>query len=272
MFAFLGDEKSLDTIDGLYRNPREDWIDERSWISILTASSSFADVPGLEREMRGHMPIDKIEAIARAGESGRILVVSTTNVDTGVMHTWDMVEESERAVKTSDPSRVHALYLASAAIPAVFPPREIDGGLQVDGGVSGNILYGVRFAMDDPFIVTWDELHPGAPEPKVRYWVLFNNQVKPAPKIVLPNWADVAMRSLNTLTRASTITALRHLFTREAAARLRHSASIEVRYVAVPDDWVPPTDKAFDRATMNALADLGESMGADAASWITKSP
>jgi len=45
-----------------------------------------------------------------------------------------------------------------------------------------------------------------------------------------------------------------------------------VRIVSVPDGWVPPVAEAFAKKTMNALADLGERMGADPASWRVSPP
>ena len=42
---------------------------------------------------------------------------------------------------------------------------------------------------------------------------------------------------------------------------------MEVRLVSIPDDWVPPVPGTFNKETMNNLADLGERMGADPASW-----
>jgi hypothetical protein len=47
---------------------------------------------------------------------------------------------------------------------------------------------------------------------------------------------------------------------------------VEVRYVAVPDDWVPPKPGIFDKDVMNALADMGERMGADPTSWRQEDP
>jgi hypothetical protein len=73
-------------------------------------------------------------------------------------------------------------------------------------------------------------------------------------------------------TRAATLTAIRHLFAQAEIARLKHGGEVEVRVVAVPNDFVPPKAGVFIKETMNALADLGERMGADPASWQTESP
>ena len=92
------------------------------------------------------------------------------------------------------------------------------------------------------------------------------------PQVTAPNWPAVVSRSLEMGTRASTLTALRHLYSMSEVARLKHGVTIEVRFVAVPGDWVPPKPGVFVAETMNNLADLGERMGADPASWQTDPP
>jgi Patatin-like phospholipase len=51
-FAFLGDDKSIESVLTLYRNPKPDWVKTRWPFYFLPANESFATVPGLEREMR----------------------------------------------------------------------------------------------------------------------------------------------------------------------------------------------------------------------------
>ena len=55
-------------------------------------------------------------------------------------------------------------------------------------------------------------------------------------------------------------------------SRLKRHADVEVRYVMIPDDWSPPVAGTFVKETMNNLADLGEKMGADPASWSAEPP
>ena len=54
-------------------------------------------------------------------------------------------------------------------------------------------------------------------------------------------------------------------------SRLKRNADVEVRVVSIPGDWVPPVPGVFKKETMNNLADLGEKMGADPASWSNES-
>ena len=141
-FAFLGDARSLDTIVALYRHPGPDLVKQRWPLYFLPANESFATVPGLERELRARVDLAMIRRIADASRQGRFLLVNTSDVDDGSSWVWDVGSEAQRAVDSGDVERVHRILLASSGIPRAFPFREIDGALYVDGGITGNILYG----------------------------------------------------------------------------------------------------------------------------------
>jgi len=272
-FAFLGDEASIEKIVHLYRNPRKDWVRRRRLASIL-GGNSFAEIPGLERELDKALDLGSLGRIADAGETGRLLLVGTTNIDNEEMCVWDMVAEARDAVAGGNAGRSRQVLLASAAIPGAFPPRQIDGALHVDGGVTGNILYGARRTGrdNDAFVARWQEAYPGVPAPKLRYWIIFNNEVRWPPEIVQPRWSNILLKTSTASTRAATLNSIRTLFLQADLARRKYAADVEVRFVAVPDGWIPPKPGSFDRQTMNALADLGEHMGADPSSWRTDPP
>jgi hypothetical protein len=269
-FAFLGDAQSTDEIVNLYRNPQEDWVKQRGILYFLPDNISFAEVPGLEREMQKHITADMVRRIAKAGADGRVLMVNTTDLDTGTSRVFDLVTEAQRADSSGQLDRIHNIMLASAGIPGAFPFRIIDGELYVDGGVTGNIIYGGRIAEEDSLPALWQKAYPNLPIPKFRFWVIFNNQFRPMPEVVAPNWPAVISRSLETSTRAATSTAIRHLFAMAEISRLKRKADVEVRVVSIPPDWSPPVPGTFKKETMNSLTDLGEKMGADPASWSDK--
>ncbi len=271
-FAYLGDDDSINTIENIYRHPQKDWVKERWPFYFWPTNQSFATVPGLERELRERVDMAFLSRIAAESRSNRALLVNTTDVDNGDMWVWDVGQEAQHAVQTGDSSRVLQVLLASAGIPAAFPFRIIDGVMYVDGGITGNILYGGRMAEESSFPAVWQKDYPNLAIPKVRYWVIFNNQIKPSPQVTEPRWPAVFSRSMEMSTRAATITSMRHLFAQAEISRLKRNATIEVRVVAVPDNWVAPEPGVFVPQTMNALTDLGEKMGADPSSWMTKSP
>jgi hypothetical protein len=271
-FAWLGQADDDDRVVQLYRNPRKDWVKQRWPLYFLPYHVSFAEVPGLERAMKETFDRRMVERIAEQSESDRLLFVNTTNLDDASPHVFYLIPEAKRAVETGDPSRFHNILLASAGIPGAFPYREIDGSMYVDGGVSANMIFGGRLPEERRLVGLWQTLYADTPMPKLRYWVIFNNQLHAPPTVVSPRWYDIIMRSVDTASRAASLNAIRQLFMLAEVARLKRNADVEVRFVAVPDDFRPPKPGTFIKETMNALADLGEKMGADPRSWLTEPP
>ena len=271
-FAFLGDDESIEKIEHLYRNPQADWVQSRGLMFFLPNNPSFYALPGLEREMRAMLTRPMLERIVAEGAGGRALLVNTTNIDLGQLRPWDVIAETKAALAGNDEEHVYQVLLASAGIPAVFPARGIGEYLYVDGAITGNILYGGRAAEADSFPARWRERNEKLPMPRLRYWVIFNNQFRFPPEIVQERWPAIMSRATIMSTQTSTVNSMRHLFAMAELARLKYKADVQVRVMAVPEEWVPPKPAAFDSEVMNSLADLGEKMGADPSSWRTTPP
>jgi hypothetical protein len=271
-FAFLGDDASIERIVRLYRAPDKDIATSRGLLFFLPSKPSFYELPGLERALRTSLDRPMIERIAAAHGSGRGLLVNTTNVDLGDMHAWDLIAEARFALAGNDEDRVRKLLLASAGIPGAFPARTIGDYLYVDGAITGNILYGGRTNERDGLAAQWRAKHPRTPMPRLRYWVIFNNQFRFPPQVTQDRWPDIMSRATIMATQTSTLNSMRHLFAMAQIAKLKYDVDVEVRVLAVPDGWVPPKPGTFVSEVMNELADLGEKMGADPASWRTDPP
>ena len=271
-FAFVGTDDSIERIVQLYRNPKKDWVKQRWPLYFLPNNLSFAEVPGLERELREQVTPEMVRKLADSGRDGRLCAVNTTNLDDASPRVFDLVTEAQRAVDTGDMRRLHNIMLASSGIPGAFPYREIDGEMYVDGGVTSNIIYGGRVSEEDSFTAVWTRQYPDLPIPKTRFWVIFNNQLRTLPTTVAPRWPAIVTRSLELATRSATLTAMRHLHAMAEISRLKRKADVDVRIVAIPGDWTAPVEGVFKKETMNTLADLGERMGADPKSWRTDSP
>jgi hypothetical protein len=125
---------------------------------------------------------------------------------------------------------------------------------------------------NDKFPALWQAAYPNLPIPKIRMWVIFNNQFRPPPQVTEPNWVAVVRRSLETASRSSAATAVRHLYAMAEIARLKRNAEVEVYIASIPGDWSPPVAGSFVKETMNNLADLGEKMGADPSSCSSSPP
>lgn len=271
-FAFLGDDDSIERIEHLYRNPKADWVQSRGLMFFLPNNPSFFALPGLEREMRAILDHPMLERIVAESAGGRALLVNTTNIDLGEMRPWDVVAETKAALASHDEEHVYQVLLASAGIPAVFPARDIGDYLYVDGAITGNILYGGRAAEEDSFPGRWRARNEKLPMPRLRYWVIFNNQFRFPPEIVAERWPDIMNRATIMATQTSTVNSMRHLYAQAEVVRLKYGMDVQVRVLAVPESWVPPKPGSFQAEVMNSLADLGEKMGADPSSWRATPP
>jgi len=197
-------------------------------------------MPGMERKVRANLDMAMLRRMTDASREGRSLLVNTADLDDGGSWVWDVGSEAERAVENGDIDRIYRILLASAGVPGVFPFREIDGSIYVDGGVTGNILYGGARREEETPLAVWTKLYPHLPVPTVRFWVVFSNQLRPLPQVTTPTWPAVIMRSLEMFTRAATLTAIRHLFALAEIARMKHGGDVEIRFVAILNDFVRP--------------------------------
>lgn len=269
-FAFLGDDASLAIVDDLYRSPKSDWVVLKDWFVFLPWRESFTDIGGLRRELETSLTPDRIARIAEESKKDRAIVIGTTNLDLGLPRAWVLGREAEHSGERGGVKRVHDILMASAAIPGIFPPVVIDDTLYVDGGTTANVLLGANLRSEQSVLGTWRRTFPGRKLPRLRFWTIINNTLGDAPSIVQPSWPDLMSKSLVTLTRSATKSSLRSFLNQAELLRRAEGVDIEVRFIAVPNDFVPPVEGQFKKETMNALADIGLRLGRDPANWRTE--
>lgn len=266
-FAFVGTDQAYDRIVELYDNPKPDWVRMNGLFFLSPANPSLLNISGLERDLRAAVDRQVIEAVAAGAATGRLLAVGASNLDYSEQRVWDVGTEAELALRDNDLNRVIQILLASSAIPGAFPPRIIDQQLYCDGGVTSNILYNPDISAPSSVLSMWRKTYPDRPIPRQRIWVIVSNQLRPPPTIVQPSWTDVAGSAVSVMIRSITAIAIRQLISEAAYVSSTTGAQIEVRFLAIPDDWVPPVQGTFKKETMNSLAQLGAKLGADPASW-----
>ena len=271
-FAFLGTTADLAKVDDLFRNPKPDWVVPRGRFFFLPENASLATVPGLERNLQEEFNLEFAKRIELAGSDNRVLLIQATNIDTGNGIDFDFVAAARKAVATNDTNNLSQILLASAAIPGAFEPREIQGSLYADGGIVSSFYDGGDEDQRDSFGAVWKREYPNAPIPKTRYWVIINEYIKPTAEIVQPHWPTMMARSLYISMRAATTTMLRHLYAKAKLTKALGNGDVEVRWVAIPQNWKPLNNVLFDQATMRNLSDQGKRVGADANSWMTTAP
>jgi len=266
-FAFIGTEQAYKQVEDIYRNPKSDWIQERGLLFFLPSNPSFMELPGLERDVRKSVSDPEIKQIAEQSRKGRVLAVGATDLDFGRQKFWNVGAEAEKVNDAAGVDHVQRILLASAAIPAVFPPVRIEESLYADGGVTANVFLRLDARSPQGLLQRWRHEYPGKPMPKVRYWIIVNNQLAQPPETVQPRWPSIVGPSLGTAIRSATVAEIRWLTAEADFTNTLYGTNIEVRVVAIPSEWRAPVKGDFKKETMNSLADLGRKLGADPDSW-----
>lgn len=273
--AFLGSVNDDIKVDSIFRSPKPDWVQLRGMLFFHPDNPSLVEIPGLRRELNSYLDLAFAQRLVEAGASGRQLLIQASDADEGASRTFDCVAAARTAVTTGDITPLRKIFSASAAIPGIFSPEEIETDLFIDGIVTGNIFYGFyggSLKNGETFGSMWKKRYPDSPIPKIRYWVIINNYLKANVSTIQPQWISLAQRGLEIATRSFTETTLRNLFLFAEVTRLRGEGDCEVRWVAVPPTWETPNTNQFSVEKMQSLSDLGRSMGENPNSWISQSP
>ncbi|MBK8157755.1 MAG: patatin-like phospholipase family protein [Rhodospirillaceae bacterium] len=241
-----------------------------SLLSILW-QESLTDTAPL-REMVASFIDDKVLAdIAVEHAKGRRLLVATTNLDAEEPVVWDL-----GAIASSKSDKKLQLFrsilVASAAIPAVFPPVmfdvEIDGKrydeMHVDGGVFFQ-SFSIGSSINLP--TTIRAAHPDFTGKFLqRLYVIRNGRVTPDPKEVPRGLSGIAVRAIGSMFKVSGINDLWRLYLSTI-----HD-EIEFRYISIPLDYKGTTEEQFNEAEMINQYNYGEKMAKDGITWMTTPP
>lgn len=227
----------------------------RPW-QLLTGGPAAGDSAPLRARIDAIVTPEMVDAIAAERRKGRLLLIGTTNLDAQRQVIWDI----GRIAASSQPDRVRLIrqiLLASASIPAAFPPVLID--VQADGRrfqemhVDGGVTRGV-------FAYPADLRLPPANGPR-RMWVIRNSKLAPEPEAVPANALSIAGRSVGTMIMAQS---------RDDIAEMRRQAQrdgFDFNVTAVPAALPPAPDMPFDPAYMRTLYRAGLATGGSASGW-----
>jgi predicted acylesterase/phospholipase RssA len=271
-FAFVGTQEDYVEVSEFYANPEANWVKERGKFSFLPHHVSMFNDCHLQETVRKALDEVLVGAVAQGAAEDRLLLIGATNLDAGRGRAFDLSEEAQAAPESGPFDRINSILLASSAIPAVFPPVEIDGMYYGDGGATSN-LFLLTFSATDGPLAQFVARHPEAPKPKFRIWIVVNELLVPEPAVTQPRWISVSGRALDTLTSTTERFALKLIKDIVDDFRIERGVDAEFRMVAIPANAPKPkTNQMFDKDYMIQLEELGRNMGADPSSWRTELP
>lgn len=269
-FAFLGPDYDDELKKAYTTVSASNIFVMHSLLSLLFAESVTDTAPF--RQMVASFIDDKVlAAIAAEHLKGRRLLVASTNLDAEQPVIWDL----GAIASSSNPKKLElfrSVLLASASIPAVFPPVmfdvEVDGKhydeMHVDGGVFFQ-SFSIGSQIDLPTAIK--AAHPDYSGKVVqRLYVIRNGRVTPGAKQVERGLPSIAVRAIGSLFKVSGINDLWRLYLSTI-----HD-NIEFRYISIPLDYVGTTEEQFVELEMKRQYEYGHAMALKGIPWQTTPP
>jgi hypothetical protein len=248
-FAFLGPEYDAGLTE-VYTNLGPAKVFEKRFVPYAAlAEDALSDNAPLYHTISHYVDDAMLARIAREYEKGRLLLIQTTDLDAGVPSIWNIGAIAASGHPQAS-SLIRRILLASAAIPAAFPPVLFDveangksyQELHVDGGAVSQAF------LVPPTLNTREVLaKSGYARKGVDTYIIRNARLT-------TNWSDVAQTTLPIAEKAvSTMinyNGVGDLY-RMYLITQRAGASYNVAYVDPAFD--APHPEEFDQGFMRAL-------------------
>jgi predicted acylesterase/phospholipase RssA len=265
-FAFLGEDYDAQLKEMYTTYSTRDLIIKRTILNALTGSSAVNTAP-MQKMLAKYIDQEVLAAIAAEYKKGRRLFIATTNLDAKRSVIWNVGGIAASGVPDAL-ELVHKVMLASASIPAVFPPVffdvEADGQrfdeIHVDGGTASQVfLYPAE--MDWSFVIEQLDVKG---EPAV--YIVRNARLKPDWETVKPKILPIAGISINSLIRTQGIGDMYRIY----LDCQRDGIDFNLAYI--PGDFDLKPNEEFDPVYMGKLFDLGYGMAVEGYPWDKAPP
>lgn len=254
-FAYLGpsEDEKLHTIWTQYK---QDQVVTPEILSGLFGGPSLVSTAPLQGLIAHYVDRKFLDRIAAQYKRGRVLLVLTTNLDAQRPVVWNMGEIAlNRSPEATELFR--KVILASAAIPAAFPPVKIEveaGGrmydeLHVDGGTTREVFISPVDAPIKAFDVLYDQ------PPIRRYFIIKNGKATPDQEVVKPTTLQIAGRSISTLIKSQNMGEVYHIY------RVALDGGADFNFLAVPPSFDYTTKEIYDPKYQAALYAEGAKVG-----------
>ena len=260
-FAFLGSDYD-EPLRRLYTSLSFADVAKMRWMLSALYQDAMADTTPLQRLVEKHITQEMLDRIAEEHEKGRVLLVATTNLDVRRPVIWNVTKIA--ALRRPDALHlVHKILIASAAIPATFPPVmfEVEVGgkryeeMHVDGGTSSQL-----------FVYPTAIMLPQLAKRERTLYIIRNSRMDPEWAQVDRRTLPIAMRAITCLIQNQGIGDLYRIYT------IAQRDEIDFNLTFIPSTFKVEKKHDFDTKYMQALYETGERMGAEGIKWYKRPP
>lgn len=258
-FIFLGPAYD-DALTEVYTRSTQSEIFKRRSILAAVTEDALTDTTPLYELISRHLDEAFLDRIAAEYDKGRLLLIATTNLDAAQPVIWNI----GAIAKSGGPQRlelVRRILLASAAIPAAFPPVMFDvtadgqayQEMHVDGGAVAQVfLYPPTLSIRD------------SKRRRVAY-IIRNGKLSPPQDEVKRQTVSIAGRAIATMIASSGIGDTYRIY----ATTQRDGVAFNLAFIG--DDFQEPYPGPFDPGYMGKLYRYGQDKGRRGV-WQTTPP
>jgi predicted acylesterase/phospholipase RssA len=264
-FAFLGpawDPK----LTAVYTGIKPADVFEKRGLTAAIWNDALSDTTPLSRLISRFANEEMLAAIAGEYAKGRLLLIGTTDLDAGRPVIWNI-----GAIAASGQPQALDLFrkilLASAAIPAVFPPVlvdvEVNGHryqeMHVDGGaIAQMFLY-------PPALAHAEILRARTPR-VIHAWLIRNSRLDPDWATVERSTLTIAQQAISTMIQASGSNDVNRIY----FTTMRDHVDYNLAYIG--QDFTLEPEEDFDPVYMRALYDYGRTKARTGYPWAKRPP
>lgn len=265
-FAFLGPEYD-ERLKKVYTTVTTKEIAEPRGVLAAIIDDGMADTTPLRELMAKLIDDEMIRKIAAEYAKGRLLLVLTTNLDANRAVIWNIGAIAASGNKDAT-KLIHQILLASAAIPAAFPPVMIDveadgkmyQEMHVDGGAKGQVfLYPPSIELKKVGAAT------GMHRDRAAY-IIRNSRLDPQWASTERQTLSIAGRAIDSLLQTQGIGDLYRIY----VTTQRDGVAYNLAYIPKTFDAVPK--EGFDPVYMSALFDVGYKQAVNGYPWQKTPP
>jgi len=249
-FAFLGPEYDH-VLKIVSVGLTSDQVYKKRGVIRALRTDALATTEPLQALIAKYVDEEVMEKIAEEHRKGRSLNIGTANLDSMRPVIW-RIGAIANSGHPDALQLIRQILLASASIPALFPPVliEVEAGgekydeLHVDGGAASQVfLY--------PVGIDYDEILerlavPGRP----KVYIIRNSRLDPMYEQVRNKLFPIAGRSLESLVRTQGIGDLFRIYLETCRDGLDYNLAF------IPSDFTEEADEGFDTQYMQDLFDL----------------
>jgi predicted acylesterase/phospholipase RssA len=257
-YAFLGSEWDKQLTDA-YTSGRSEHLLQPRGRGVLFDSSVYRGKP-LEELVDHYLSDELIQAVAREAAAGRLLLVATTNVDTGEAVIWDL---GSIALNGGPGAKTlfRDVLVASASVPGMFPPVIIRvqdaGGDYSEAHVDG--------AATVPFLIPptlLQVLRDGPNRSPTTVYVLVDGRLTQEPVPTRLRYRTILSRSISA--------GLTHMMRTnlELTATNAQLQGASLQYSAISAAYPGPTSLDFRAPNMRSLFQYGYDCAYIGRLWI----